>query len=74
MLSAVDLDEDFINVEGVAVAAKGYTDQEKQDAGHKSDKMAKVYDRKGRLVMPADGEQVFESSFDFTMELGLKLD
>lgn len=37
--------------------AKGVSDQEKPDAGHLSPKMAAVYDRKGRPVMPADGEQ-----------------
>lgn len=36
--------------------AKGYTDQKNQDAGHKSKKMHAVYDRRGRLVDPADGE------------------
>jgi integrase len=36
--------------------AKGVTDQERPDAGHLSPKMRAVYDRKGRPVMPADGE------------------
>ncbi len=36
--------------------AKGYTDQEIQDAGHMSQKMHKVYDRRGRMVRPPDGE------------------
>ncbi|MEM1111507.1 MAG: tyrosine-type recombinase/integrase [Pseudomonadota bacterium] len=53
--------------------AKGYTDQEEQDAGHKSEKMASVYDRRGRLVAPADGEQVYESRIDLSEVFGLKL-
>jgi integrase len=40
--------------------AKGYTDQDVQDAGHMSPKMHKVYDRKGRVVEPANGELSFE--------------
>ena len=36
--------------------AKGVTDQERPDSGHLSSKMLGVYDRKGRPVMPADGE------------------
>lgn len=34
--------------------ASGYSDQKKQDAGHKSDKMHKVYSRKLRVVQPAE--------------------
>lgn len=36
--------------------AKGATDQKNPDAGHRSAKMLAVYDRKGRPVMPPDGE------------------
>lgn len=50
--------------------AKGYTDQEDQDAGHKSEKMAKVYNRRGRLVAPADGEQVLKGSINLAEEFG----
>jgi integrase len=38
--------------------AKGYTDQKKQDAAHRSEKMHRVYDRKDRVVEPADGEEI----------------
>lgn len=38
------------------IKAKGYTDQIEQDAGHKSPSMHKVYNRKARLVVPADGQ------------------
>jgi integrase len=34
--------------------AAGYSDQKKQDAGHRSDKMHRVYSRKLRVVEPAD--------------------
>lgn len=38
--------------------SKGYTDQKEQDAGHMSLKMHKVYNRKGCVVQPADGEEI----------------
>ena len=34
--------------------AAGYSDQKKQDAGHKSEKMHRVYNRKLRIVEPAE--------------------
>lgn len=34
--------------------AAGYSDQKKQDAGHKSDKMHRTYSRKLRIVEPAE--------------------
>jgi integrase len=37
--------------------AKGYSDQKKQDAGHKSTAMHKTYNRKLRVVTPAENGQ-----------------
>jgi hypothetical protein len=34
--------------------ASGYSDQKKQDAGHRSEKMHRVYNRKLRVVEPAE--------------------
>jgi len=38
------------------IKACGYSDQKVQDAGHRSEKMHKVYNRKMRVVIPPGGE------------------